>query len=103
VNIHTKPDDAEAEIGYLPDVIADATGRLGESDVILLGDFNADRSYYDESSYSTDFPASDFIWLIPNTLDTTVAASDNTYDRIVTRISVSEDFAGDHGVYRFGD
>jgi deoxyribonuclease-1-like protein len=101
VNIHTKPDDATAEIGYLDDVMIDAEAHLADPDIICLGDLNADGSYYDEDLYTADFPGSDFLWLIRNDLDTTVAASDNTYDRIVTTLDAEEDFAGDIGVLRF--
>ncbi|KKL98891.1 hypothetical protein LCGC14_1819880 [marine sediment metagenome] len=87
INIHTKPDDAENEIGYLPDVIADVFPHLNEMDVICLGDFNADGSYFDEDTYTTIFPSSQYNWLITNSIDTTVAASDNTYDRIVTTLT----------------
>ena len=101
INIHTKPDDATAEIGYLPDVIQDVFPHLNEVDIICLGDFNADGSYFDESTYNTIFPSSQYNWLISNSEDTTVAASDNTYDRIVTTLSTTEDFEGTTGVYRF--
>ena len=74
INIHTKPDDAENEISYLPDVIADVLPHLNEMDVICLGDFNADGSYFDEDIYSTIFPSSQYNWLITNSTDTTVAA-----------------------------
>lgn len=101
VNIHAKPDDATAEIGYLDDVMVDAEAHLDDPDVICLGDFNADGSYYDEDLYTSDFPSSEYVWLIGNDLDTTVASSDNTYDRIVTTVDSEEDFAGDVGVLRF--
>jgi endonuclease/exonuclease/phosphatase family metal-dependent hydrolase len=101
VNIHTKPDDATAEIGLLPDVIADVPSHSNESDIICLGDYNADGSYFDESTYTTIFPSSQYNWLIDNTEDTTVAVSDNTYDRMVTTTSTAEDYAGTADVYLF--
>ena len=101
VNIHTKPDDATAEIEYLDDVMADAQTHLGDPDIICLGDFNADGSYYNEDMYPVVFPSDEYLWLIGNDLDTTVAASDNTYDRIVTTHESDEDFAGEVGVLRF--
>ncbi len=58
INIHAKPDDAENEISYLPDVISDVFPHLNETDVICLGDFNADGSYFDEDTYTTIFPSS---------------------------------------------
>ena len=62
---HADPDTATEEIAELPKEITDAIAGPGELDVICLGDFNA----------------------IPKDADTTVAASDNTYDRIVMATS----------------
>jgi deoxyribonuclease-1-like protein len=101
VNIHTKPDDATAEIGYLDDVMVDAEAHLGDPDIICLGDFNADGSYYNEDMYQLTFPSDEYIWLIGTSLDTTVASSDNTYDRIVVTMEAEADFAGDVGILRF--
>jgi len=101
IDIHTKPDDATAEIEYLPTVMTDAASAMGEPDVICLGDFNADWSYYDEDDYEMTFPIGFYNWLIPNAADTTVALSSNTYDRIVTTKSMDEDYAGTAGVFRF--
>ena len=101
IDIHTKPEDATAEITYLPTVISQAVTTTGEPDVICLGDFNADGSYYDESAYSSVFPSSTYNWLISNAEDTTVASSSNTYDRIVTTKSIDEDFTANAGVFRF--
>jgi endonuclease/exonuclease/phosphatase family metal-dependent hydrolase len=81
--------------------MADAATRTGEADVICLGDFNADGSYFSESSYSSVFPSSSYAWLIANSVDTTVASSSNTYDRIVTLKTSEEDFAGTAGVYQY--
>ena len=86
INIHTKPDDATAEIGYLPDVFDDVPPHISEADIICLGDFNADGSYFDEDTYASIFPSTEYNWLIVNDEDTTVAVSDNTYDRIVTTL-----------------
>ena len=101
INIHTKPDDATVEIGYLPDVISDVSPHMNEIDVICLDDFNADGSYFYESTYTSIFPSDQYNWLITNLEDTTVAVSDNTYDRIVTTLSTTEDFVGTAEVYRF--
>lgn len=100
-DIHTKPADATREISYLPQVIADASRHFGEPDVLVVGDYNADGSYFNESSYSSDFPAGKFIWLIKNSVDTTVAKSDNTYDRMVGTESLAQDYDGKTGTLRF--
>ncbi len=101
MDIHTKPEDATAEITFLPNVFSEAQTHTAEADVICLGDFNADGSYFNESSYSSIFPSSTFDWLISNSLDTTQASSSNTYDRIVTYLASDEDFDGTAGVYRY--
>jgi len=101
IDIHTKPEDATAEITYLPTVISQAVTATGEQDVICLGDFNADGSYFNESTYTSIFPTITYNWLISNTVDTTIAASSNTYDRIVTLRACDEDFSGNTGVFHF--
>lgn len=70
MQIHTKPDDAEEEIDRLLEL------RLAQKQ-IWLGDFNADCSYYDETQEEL------YNWVIPDSEDTTVKATDCTYDRIV--------------------
>ena len=81
----------------------DAAIELNEPDVICIGDFNADGSYYYEADYLHVFPTDRYGWLISNADDTTVADSDNTYDRIVTTRSLDEDHSGIVGVLRFDE
>jgi len=100
-DLHTKPSDATKEISYLPMVMTDAAKHYGEKDVLVVGDFNADGSYFKESTYQSDFPAGNFIWLIGNSVDTNVARSDRTYDRMVGSESMAEDFEGLSGTLRF--
>jgi endonuclease/exonuclease/phosphatase family metal-dependent hydrolase len=101
VDIHTKPENATAEISFLPNVISEARSHTAEADVICLGDFNADGAYFNESGYSSIFALGTYDWLIGNNLDTTEATSSNTYDRIVTYRESDEDFDGIAGVYRY--
>lgn len=101
VVVHISPTDAAAEISFLPTVMADAISHFGESDVICLGDFNADGSFYTETSYTNVFPAANYGWLIGNTEDTTVGISSLTYDRIVTTKTLEEDYTGQSGVFRY--
>ena len=83
VGIHTKPDDAYNEIGNLTLVVSSIqTRNPNEKDVIIMGDFNADGSYFDEDDTSNLFKASGYNWLITNDMDTMVK-TDYTYDRIV--------------------
>ena len=102
VNIHAKPDDAESEIQALVDVIADADNYFPDDhDVIVLGDYNADGSYFSETT-TTGLRGTDYTWVIGDDLDTTVATSSNTYDRIVFQADhTTEDFAGEVGVMLF--
>jgi endonuclease/exonuclease/phosphatase family metal-dependent hydrolase len=83
VVIHTKPDDAYNEIGNLTLVVSSIqTANPNENDIIVMGDFNADGSYFDEDDTSNPFKASDYNWLITNAMDTMVK-TDYTYDRMV--------------------
>jgi deoxyribonuclease-1-like protein len=83
VGIHTKPDDAYNEIGNLTLVISSIqASKPEEKDIIVMGDFNADGSYFDESATSNPFKASQYHWLITDNMDTMVK-TDYTYDRIV--------------------
>jgi hypothetical protein len=75
----------------------------GETDVALVGDFNADGSYYDESDLALIFPEEEYRIIITNDYDTTLAPSDNTYDRIIITASAVEDYAGPCGVFRFDE
>ncbi len=101
VNIHTKPEDAGTEIGLLSNVMAYASQTYEEPDVLCLGDWNADGSYYDEAEYSVLFPMDQYIWIIPNDADTTVAEKSNAYDRMAGTMTMKEDWTGDWGVLRF--
>jgi endonuclease/exonuclease/phosphatase family metal-dependent hydrolase len=105
VNVHTKPEDATAEIAALVDVVADVQQRFpDEGDIIVLGDFNADGAYYDEDGAAQPLRAPAFRWLIPNDTDTTVAASANTYDRVVwVAAETDPNYAGTWGVRRFDE
>ena len=81
--IHTKPEDAYNEIGNLTSVVSSIqTAKPKEKDIIIMGDFNADGSYFNEDGTSNLFKASAYNWIITNDINTTVK-TDYTYDRIV--------------------
>ena len=81
--IHTKPEDAYNEIGNLTTVISSIqTAKPNEKDIIVMGDFNADGSYFNEDDPSNPLKAPPYNWIITNNIDTTVK-TDNTYDRII--------------------
>jgi deoxyribonuclease-1-like protein len=83
VGIHTKPDDAYNEIGNLTSVISSIqASNPNERDIIVMGDFNADGSYFDEDETSNLLKGYEYNWLITDSMDTMVK-TDYTYDRIV--------------------
>jgi len=73
--IHTQPKNVPGELSVLETIVGDPMG-----DTIILGDLNADGSYYDEENIDHFV---DWNWVINNDVDTTIATSDNTYDRII--------------------
>jgi endonuclease/exonuclease/phosphatase family metal-dependent hydrolase len=73
-NIHTKPENVPNELTNLQGI------ATNEGNVMLLGDFNADCSYYNHAA-QTQFSA--WHWIIPDEADTTVAATNCAYDRII--------------------
>lgn len=102
VNIHTKPTSAEIEIQALEDVIAYIESMSDEKDIIVLGDFNADCSYFDEN-INTGLRASNYYWIVSDDADTTTKLTTTcTYDRIVIRSDYTlEDYANNWGVFDF--
>lgn len=102
-DIHTKPEDAKREIALIPKVMIDGATLFREPDVLCLGDWNADGSYFDEDTYSSFFPSNKYLWIIPNSADTTIAVKSNTYDRMAASLSMEEDFSGSWGVLRFDE
>jgi len=98
VDIHIKPEDVEAELTHLAVVINDIYNDSSEKDIIVLGDMNADGSYFNEAKLAVIFPS--WIQLIDNSQDTTVAVSENTYDRMMTRKeTANEEYDGISGVF----
>jgi endonuclease/exonuclease/phosphatase family metal-dependent hydrolase len=95
--IHTDPDEATEEINELDDVLSYAQSQNPEeNDFVIMGDLNADGSYFDEDSTS-DLDA--YYWVIDDSQDTTTKSTDYTYDRIF--LTDDSDLAGDSGVFRF--
>jgi endonuclease/exonuclease/phosphatase family metal-dependent hydrolase len=102
--IHTSPAKAKTEISSLKAAMTDVANQYSEPDVICLGDYNADGSYYTEGTGTNleGFTSPDYITAIPNSADTTVAASSNTYDRIELSSSMDSDYDGTWGVIEPG-
>ena len=87
VGIHVKPDDADAEIGYLANVVNSILAENpNEKDIIVMGDFNADGTYFDEDDNANPFKSPGFYWVITNDMDTMTKTS-WTYDRMVIKDS----------------
>ena len=98
--IHTKPEDAGNEIGKLDDVVRYAKSIYkGQDNYVIMGDFNADGSYFNESG-SSPLKSDDYVWLIGNDVVTTTKTK-NTYDRIVITKSLEPYFANNSGVFNY--
>jgi endonuclease/exonuclease/phosphatase family metal-dependent hydrolase len=103
INNHIQPGSAYKEINALPRVVDYYRRNWHESDILLVGDFNADGSYYDEDLLWDVFPSDQYRIVISNEYDTSVAPSANTYDRIIITSSTLEDYAEKCGVLRFDE
>ncbi|GHU22975.1 deoxyribonuclease [Spirochaetia bacterium] len=103
INNHIQPSSARTEISVLPEVIAYYQELWNESDVLVMGDFNADGSYFNESTLADIFPDHAYQIVITNDFDTTVAAGDNTYDRFIITATAREDYTENCGVIRFDE
>ncbi|UUX92047.1 endonuclease/exonuclease/phosphatase family protein [Methanoplanus endosymbiosus] len=98
--IHTDPDEAKEEIPALTNVMEYMEGVLpGDDTLILMGDLNADCTYFDEDSYIT-LKSGEYQWLIGNSEDTTTGNTVCTYDRIILN-GGEEYYTGNSGVFRF--
>ena len=86
IGVHTKPSDVYNELQALVTVYNESVGVLSTNNSLLLGDFNADCSYLSQTRENqlvlSDKP-NVFKWLILRGTDTTVAASDCSYDRFI--------------------
>ena len=79
------------QIGALANVYASILAENpDERDVIILGDFNADGSYFDEDGASP-LKTFRFTWTITNDMDT-MTKTDWTYDRIVMTDATIHEF-----------
>jgi endonuclease/exonuclease/phosphatase family metal-dependent hydrolase len=95
--IHTDPDEATEEINGLDDVLSYAQSQNpNEKDFIIMGDLNADGSYFDEDGTSD---LDEYYWVIDDSQDTTTKSTDYTYDRII--LTDNSDLAGEVGVFRY--
>ncbi|XP_072308926.1 deoxyribonuclease-1-like [Eucyclogobius newberryi] len=85
IPVHTKPEDSLKELDELHDVVQVIRETWGSSNIVILGDFNADGRYLSQKKLKTIRIRSEaYHWLIEDDVDTTSSnRNDNTYDRIV--------------------
>ena len=92
-NIHAKPDDVKNELKNLENTINSNANDY--SNTIILGDLNADCSYYTNDNKIF----ADYIWVISDNEDTTVSSTDCAYDRIIMSNNLGEKYISS-GVFR---
>jgi len=83
--MHTDPDTVPQDLYHFED----AVGYISK-DTIIIGDLNADGAYYDEDDIQHF--VDNWNWVLPNSADTTVASSSNTYDRIIINDDCMDNF-----------
>ncbi len=109
ISIHTSPSLANTEIPALKTVMSEVKALYNENDVICVGDYNADGSYYSAGTVTqgwlNGFDPSVYITAIKNGSDTTVSVNNTyTYDRMQMFTAYStQDFTGTTGVLRFAE
>ena len=98
--IHTKPASAIDEINSLHNVIESyRENHTAETDLVLLGDFNADCSYAtSQQLWESPMRLSQYNWLVNDLADTTVSSTDCAYDRIVTLGDLNGRLVGTWGI-----
>jgi len=99
---HTSPSTAELEIAKYPSVIGWMEATFAADFYMVAGDYNADGSYFDEDTEWTSIMSNipNYTLLTGNEMDTTLALSSNTYDRIIATSSLE---ASGAAVYKLED
>lgn len=82
IGIHTTPSGVAGELHALPAVYSEAKQKLGTGNVFIMGDFNADCSYYRQADGFDFFPDA-VTPMVRDGMDTTVANTLCTYDRVL--------------------
>ncbi len=105
VPLHAAPSAAVAEIDALGAVHEELVTDVGEPDVLLLGDLNADCRYVSDEDWASISIRHDprLLWLIGDDADTTTTPStDCAYDRVVAGGTLARpERAIEPGVFRF--
>jgi hypothetical protein len=86
LTIHTSPSKAKTELPALQPAMSETRTYYNEQDVICLGDFNADGTYYSDGAAGASlngWSTTTYITVIKNGVDTTVSTGNSyTYDRM---------------------
>jgi deoxyribonuclease-1-like protein len=104
IDVHIKPDDALNEINHLDNVLAEAKSHYpNEDDFIVLGDMNADCSYFPDGT-QTDMRGVQYKWIVDDWEDTTTRNTQCAYDRfILLKEPLSSDYTGRYGIEPMSD
>lgn len=101
ITVHTDPDEATEEINYLSTVLDNTRQTCPDEDnFIIMGDLNADGSYFDEDK-ANSLSGGEYCWLIDNSMDTTTGDTNCTYDRIIITEDMEPHIKGNSGVFRY--
>ena len=100
ITVHTKPASALAEIDALHTVVESyLENHTGESDLVILGDLNADCSYASaQELWDSPLRFPQYKWLVNDLADTTVSSTDCAYDRIITLGNLNDRLVGSWGI-----
>jgi endonuclease/exonuclease/phosphatase family metal-dependent hydrolase len=101
ITIHTAPDRAVEETGCLDEVVKWAKKRFpGETEFIVLGDFNASCTYAKpEELDRLTIRGPGYYWIVPDDTKTNLSAkSDCAYDRFVLTLPAKSYYTGHWGV-----
>jgi len=101
ITIHTTPEKAIAEIGSLDEVVKWARKNYtGETEFIVMGDFNASCSYASPGELDKlAIRGSNYYWIVPDDAKTNLSAKSNcAYDRFVLTLPAKLYYTGHWGV-----
>lgn len=100
--IHVDPDKVIKEINNLDIVVSDLEDRFNTTNIIIIGDLNADCSYISSIKLNELYLRRDknYTWHINDDMDTTVGKTDCSYDRIISYKKIS-DLVYDANIYYF--
>ena len=100
ITVHTKPASALKEIDALHTVVESyRENNTEESDLVILGDLNADCSYASaQELWESPLRLPQYKWLVNDLADTTVSSTDCAYDRIITLGNLNDRLVGSWGI-----